>query len=279
MSHPTASPAAPSSSSQLSSSYPPSLQPHPHPPPPPPKPPSGLASSRTGTPSHMTNDGPPPPPPPPPSYPSDEAPPDPTAPTSTSADPGPTWLPPLLQQKSLPALSALLSSPALLSALSTSPSHAPPSHTHQTSAVLQAQLASNIALAQHLSSLADELSRTHAQTTAHLLRLHAAERAWRDKQARLDRALETFSPKALYQRLSAAVAEQEALCVAMEESFLDGPGGVVEGGDERDGRGDEKASDREVAEFVRRYRERREGWYLRSQEKERWDEGRVGGWR
>lgn len=75
-----------------------------------------------------------------------------------------------------------------------------------------------------------------------------------------------FSPPAMYQRLSAAVGEQEALCRGLEESFLEGEGGVM-------------ASEREVAEFVRRYREGRKVAYLRAERKERWDEGRVGGWR
>ena len=79
-----------------------------------------------------------------------------------------------------------------------------------------------------------------------------------------------FSPPALYQRLSAAVGEQEALCRGLEESFLEG----------QDATGtDAVASEREVAEFVRRLREGRKIAYLRTERKERWDEGRVGGWR
>jgi len=35
----------------------------------------------------------------------------------------------------------------------------------------------------------------------------------------------------------------------------------------------------EVADWVRRYREARVEFYLRQERKERWDEGRVGGWR
>jgi Modifier of rudimentary (Mod(r)) protein len=60
------------------------------------------------------------------------------------------------------------------------------------------------------------------------------------------------------------VAEQESLCRSLEESFLEGEG---------------KAEEREVQEFVRRFREERKKAYLRRERKERWDEGRVGGWR
>jgi hypothetical protein len=71
----------------------------------------------------------------------------------------------------------------------------------------------------------------------------------------------------LYQKLNAGVGEQDALCRGLEESFLESEGG---GG---------KASEREVSEFVRRLREARKVGYLRRERKERWDEGRVGGWR
>lgn len=74
-----------------------------------------------------------------------------------------------------------------------------------------------------------------------------------------------FAPASLYRRLGAGLAEQEAMCGALEESFLDGEAG--------------EAGEREVVEWVRRYREARRGYYLRRERKERWDEGRVGGWR
>jgi hypothetical protein len=63
------------------------------------------------------------------------------------------------------------------------------------------------------------------------------------------------------------VGEQESLCRGLEESFLEGEGGGA------------VASEREVGEFVRRIREGRKVAYLRAERKERWDEGRVGGWR
>ena len=54
------------------------------------------------------------------------------------------------------------------------------------------------------------------------------------------------------------------MCQALEESFLEGDG---------------KAGDRDVSEFLKRYREGRKLVWVRKERKERWDEGRVGGWR
>lgn len=68
----------------------------------------------------------------------------------------------------------------------------------------------------------------------------------------------------MYQRLALGVGEAEGLCEAVEESFLEGEG---------------EAGEREVGEFVKRVREGRKGVWLRRERKERWDEGRVGGWR
>jgi len=81
----------------------------------------------------------------------------------------------------------------------------------------------------------------------------------------MDRALAPFSPSSLYQRLNQGVQEQEMVCRALEESFLDGDGGT--------------ASERESAEWVKRYRDAKKIYYSRQERKERWDEGRVGGWR
>ncbi len=83
----------------------------------------------------------------------------------------------------------------------------------------------------------------------------------------MDRALQAFSPSSLYQRVGQGVQEQEAIAIAMEESFMDGG---AEGG---------RASERDVNEWVRRYREERKRYWERKSRKERWDEGRVGGWR
>jgi hypothetical protein len=80
----------------------------------------------------------------------------------------------------------------------------------------------------------------------------------------MDRALAPFSPSSLYQRLSQGVQEQEMVCRALEESFLEGDGAT--------------ASEREALEWVRRYREAKKIYYSRQERKERWDEGRIGGW-
>lgn len=77
----------------------------------------------------------------------------------------------------------------------------------------------------------------------------------------------------------------------MEESFLEAGGGLGAGG----GRGGSAATaaaeggeyggaskqeqEREVNEWIRKYREAKVLCYLRQERKERWDEGRVGGWR
>lgn len=61
-----------------------------------------------------------------------------------------------------------------------------------------------------------------------------------------------------------SIVEQEAVCEALEESFLEGEG---------------RAGEREVGEFLKRYREGRKVVWVRRERKERWDEGRVGGWR
>ena len=80
----------------------------------------------------------------------------------------------------------------------------------------------------------------------------------------MDHAIAPFAPAALYQQLGQGLQEQAQVCQAMEESFLEG---------------DEVVTEREAAEWVKRYREAKVLYYLRQERKERWDEGRVGGWR
>ncbi|KAJ4301921.1 hypothetical protein N0V90_004017 [Kalmusia sp. IMI 367209] len=150
-----------------------------------------------------------------------------------------------------------------------SPETAHPSLPAST-APLQALLAQNVALAESLKQLEAHLQHQRESTQSRLLSLRALEGQWRAKQAEQDEVLREFSPPALYQRLSAAVGEQEALCRGLEESFLEGEGA---------GGSHALASEREVTDFVRRLREGRKVAYLRAERKERWDEGRVGGWR
>jgi hypothetical protein len=163
----------------------------------------------------------------------------------------------------------VLQTAELQHALIHNPATAHPSVPAST-APLQALLAQNVALAESLKQLEAHLQRQRDSTQSRLLSLKASERQWRAKQAEQDEVLREFSPPALYQRLSGAVGEQEALCRGLEESFLEGEGA---------GGTDVVASEREVTEFVRRLREGRKVAYLRAERKERWDEGRVGGWR
>jgi hypothetical protein len=163
----------------------------------------------------------------------------------------------------------VLQTPDLQHAILHSPDTAHPSLPASTKQ-LQALLAQNIALAESLKALEAHVQHQRESTQSRLLSLKALERQWRAKQAAQDEALRDFSPPALYQRLSAAVGEQEALCRGLEESFLEGEGL---------GGSDAVASEREVADFVRRLREGRKVAYMRAERKERWDEGRVGGWR
>lgn len=163
-------------------------------------------------------------------------------------------------------LADALASPELLSALTHSASTIHPSLS-ASYGTLQGALDENSELAKHLQELEARLAHQRSATQAQLLGAHALERSWRAKQAAMDAALTPFAPASLYQQLAAGVNEQEQVCQALEESFLEGEG---DGG---------LASEREASEWVRRYRDARKLYYLRQERKERWDEGRVGGWR
>ncbi|KAL6810722.1 hypothetical protein GGI42DRAFT_314785 [Trichoderma sp. SZMC 28013] len=239
----------------------------------PPKP-SSQEPSRIGTPASTA-------PPPPPSslseagqhyrtavLPSATPPPLPSVPRAAEIpDPGEQWLPQILQDKSKQDIADILTSPALLNALTNSPASIHPSllSSHQA---LAASLANNTDLASRLADSESRLARQRSSAQAQLLSMHALERQWRQKQVDMDHALARFSPAALYQLLGQSVQEQGLVCQAMEESFLDSDG--VDGGE---------TSEREAAEWIRRYREAKTQFYLRQERKERWDEGRVGGWR
>ncbi|KAI0025447.1 hypothetical protein F4780DRAFT_330637 [Xylariomycetidae sp. FL0641] len=187
-------------------------------------------------------------------------------------DPGEQWLPKILEDKSKQDLATILGDPALLQALTDAPSAAHPSLA-QTRDALAAALDENMRLAGHLAQQEAVLAARRAGTQAQLLAAHALERQWRQKEADMDAALAPFAPAGLYQQLGAALAEQEAVCAALEESFLDGGGG---GGGAADGG---LATEREVLDWVRRYREAKKLLYLRQERRERWNERRVGGWR
>ncbi|KAK7940804.1 uncharacterized protein PG986_013191 [Apiospora aurea] len=198
-------------------------------------------------------------------------------------DPGEQWLPRILEDKSKQDLHDILSDSNLLNALTHAPeaAHPPLLASH---AGLQSALAENITLAAHLVDLEARVSQQRTQAQAQLLSTHALERQWRQKEAEMDAALSSFAPAALYGRLTQALAEQEQICDALEESFLDGGRGAPPpslampyGGDDDAAGG--LATEREVLDWVRRYREARKLYYLRQERKERWNERRVGGWR
>lgn len=173
---------------------------------------------------------------------------------------------PFGKKKSKQDLADMLSDPAVLSALTHAPQTIHPS-LRQAHGVLQAALADNMERAAQLLDLEARLAHQRSAAQAQLLAARALERQWRAGQAAMDHALAPFAPASLYQRLGQGLLEQEGVCRALEESFLEGDGdGAL-------------ATEREVAEWVRRYREAKKLYYLRQERKERWDEGRVGGWR
>jgi len=157
----------------------------------------------------------------------------------------------------------LLEKPELQSALLNNTETSHPS-IQASQEPLKQILESNIALAKSLQQLESRLSDQRSSTQSRLLALRALEQQHRTKITETENTLRDFSPMALYQRLNASAQEQDSLVKGIEESFLD-QGGI--------------ASDREIADFVRRVRDARRIAFLRTERKERWDEGRVGGWR
>ncbi|KIW01299.1 uncharacterized protein PV09_07337 [Verruconis gallopava] len=174
------------------------------------------------------------------------------------------WLPDIVKDKSTIDLQSLLSDTALQQALLHDPKTSHPSIAASTEP-LKSLLESNIALASNLKVLEAQIQSQRAATQQRLLSLRALERQFRAKQAEQETALRDFSAPALYQKLVSAIAEQESLCRGLEESFLEDESG--------------KANEREIEVFVKRLKEARKIAYLRQERKERWDEGRVGGWR
>jgi chromosome segregation ATPase len=158
-------------------------------------------------------------------------------------------------------LQAILRDPNLISALA---SQHPACTAQQEN--LQSLLKYNQDLTKHLLELQARLDEQRASTETLLLKHQSLEVSWRKKQSEMDAALAPWSPKALYQRLSASISEQEAVCRAVEESFLE---------KEHHGR----ATEKEVADWVRRVRAEAAKLAARREAKARWDEGRVGGWR
>ena len=173
------------------------------------------------------------------------------------------WLPETLKEKNTSDLHRLLEDSALQSALLNNPNTTHPA-IPASEEPLQPLIESNLALADSLLQLEARLNQQREKSQSRLLSLRALEQQHRSKLSETEDALQSFSPMALYQRLSASVQEQEQLVRGLEESWLD------EGG---------MASDREIGEFVRRVKENKKTAFLRAERKRRWDEGRVGGWR
>ena len=158
-------------------------------------------------------------------------------------------------------LQTILKDPNLISAFSSQ--H--PSHTARQQN-LESLIQANKEFATRLLEMQKHVAELRASTETLLLQHQSLEVSWRKKQTEMDAALAPWSPKALYQRLSAAIAEQEAVCHAVEESFLD---------EDHHGR----ATEKEIADWVRRVRAEASKLAARQEAKARWDVGGVGGWR
>ncbi|CAG7935497.1 unnamed protein product [Penicillium nalgiovense] len=158
-------------------------------------------------------------------------------------------------------LQTILKDPSLISALSSQ--H--PSYTTRQQH-LETLIQTNKDLATRILEMQNHLVEVRASTETMMITHQSLEVSWRKKQAEMDAALAPWSPKALYQRFSAAITEQEAVCHAVEESFLD---------EDHHGR----ATEKEIADWVRRVRAEASKLAARKEAKARWDEGRVGGWR
>ncbi|PKY07318.1 hypothetical protein P168DRAFT_324747 [Aspergillus campestris IBT 28561] len=167
------------------------------------------------------------------------------------------WLPGNVNDKSTIDLQTILKDPGLISALA---SHHPSYTAHQQH--LQSLLKYNQELANRLLELQSHVTELRSSTEKLLLTHQSLEVSWRKKQTEMDAALAPWSPKALYQRLAASIAEQEAVCHAVEESFLEG---------EHHGR----ATEKEVSDWIRRVRAESGKLAARREAKARWDEGRV----
>lgn len=173
------------------------------------------------------------------------------------------WLPETLKEKTTADLQALLQDQSLQASLLDDPNNTHPAIPASQQA-LRPLIESNVQLANSLVELESRLAQQREQTQSRLLSLRALEQQHRSKLSETEDALSSFSPMALYQRLSASVQEQDQLVRGIEDSWLE------EGG---------MASDREVTDFVRRVKDAKKTAFLRRERKERWDEGRVGGWR
>lgn len=164
-----------------------------------------------------------------------------------------------------PDLAALLADSTLLSALVSAAATAHPA-VPASRVPVDTALDANMVLARQTDEGERRLTHRRHAIQTQLVATHALERQWRQKQSEMDRALAPAAPSSLYQRLAHGVHEQELVCRALEDSFLDSDNAAT-------------ASEREVTDWVRRYRDAKKVYYARRESKARWDEGRVGGWR
>jgi hypothetical protein len=160
-------------------------------------------------------------------------------------------------------LQALLADPSLQSALLSNPATTHPAVT-ASEAALEPYLTANIALANSTLELESRLQELRQQTHARLLALRGLKQQHEAKLKEAEAAVWEYSPMALKQRLNASVQEQEQVLRDVEETWLDEDG---------------MASEKEVAEMMRRVKEAKKVAFLRQERKARWDEARVGGWR
>ena len=172
-------------------------------------------------------------------------------------------LPENITKQTTSDLSKLLSSPELLNAVAQS-------HPAYNSALqpLQNQVSQNIALATQVTNLEAQLKALRDQTGQLMLQHTSLQTQWRRKQTEMDEALAPWGPRAMYQRLTAGISEQENMLSAVQESFLDGSSETSQ-----------LATEKEVTDWVRRIREGAMVLEKRRETRARWDEGRVGGWR
>ncbi len=134
-------------------------------------------------------------------------------------------------------------------------------HAHQHARRMTEALRMNGQLAGGVVARKQALHQLRQRCDQQLKSTRELEVRWRDKEQEMYSALRPFSSPRLLSRLQQATGEQEAVSEALLKSFLAEPAG------------------RDVADFIREYQEARTLYHLRRERSERWQEGRVGGWR
>ncbi|KAK5090105.1 hypothetical protein LTR05_000274, partial [Lithohypha guttulata] len=128
-------------------------------------------------------------------------------------------LPQNVTKQSVADLFKLLSDPVLLSSLA----QLHPSYSASLQP-LQHQINANTALATQVSHLERQVKDLRENTGQLMLQHTSLQTQWRRKQTEMDEALAPWGPRAMYQRLLASISEQEAMLVAVQESFMESPG-------------------------------------------------------